>query len=144
MIIHANPTHLAGTAVCGQVLALCDDDSVYAVYELSNCACGVTVETGSARPYLRLTPAVQVPTRMCRGFARAMFEADDETLDDLELDERDGEVTMRVRLESADADELERTLAEALSWVDGVGYPAVMRYVRDVIAREEGEEKVCA
>ena len=90
MIIHANPTHLAGTAVCGQVLALCDDDSVYAVYE------------------------------------------------------RDGEVTMRVRLEGTDADELERTLAEALSWVDGVGYPAVMRYVRDVIAREEGEEKVCA
>ncbi len=136
MIVTGNPTTLAGTTVCGQTLALCDDDSVYGIYELSNCACGVTVETGSSRPYLRLTPAIQVPARMCRGFARAMFDADDETLDDLELDERDGEITMRVRLTSTDADELERELSAALAWVDAVGCPTVMKYVRDVIAQE--------
>ncbi len=141
MIVTGNPTTLAGTTVCGQVLALCDDDSVYAIYELANCACGVTVETGSARPYLRLTPAIQIPARMCHGFARAMFDADDEALDDLELDERDGEITMRVRLTSIDADELERELGAALAWVDAVGYPAAMGYVSDAIAREE---KACA
>lgn len=136
MPVNGNPTGLVGTVICGQKLAACDEDSAYAIYPLTNCYCGVTFEEGSnCRPYLRLAPGVQIPDEVRSDFARMMFESDDERLADLNLDQYDGEVTMRVRVSSLEKDEVERELSSALEWVDKSGYPAVMRYVTNAIAR---------
>lgn len=136
MLVSGNPTGLVGTTICDQKLAACDDDSAYAIYQLSDCYCGVTFEDSSdRRPYLRLTPGVQIPSEVRPGFTRMIFESDDERLADLTLDEFDGEITMRVRVSSLEKDEVERELSAALEWLDKSGYPAIMRYVTDAIAR---------
>ena len=135
MLVNTNETGLCGATVCGQVLHPCDNDSVYAIYQLKRCVCGVTVETGSRWPYLRLTPGIQVPEGVRDDFERAMFESDEETLGDVDLDRRDGEVTVRVSLDSADLATVENALTAALQWVDDVAYPAALGCVTDCLVR---------
>ena len=120
---------LIGATVCGQTLRACDDDSAYAVFRMRNVTCGVTVEKGTQRPYLRLTPALQIPRKGRRNFERFLFECDDDALLDLRFDERDGEITLRRDLRNLRPETIEAELAPLLAWIDKDVYPQVMGYV---------------
>lgn len=138
MIVSTTELGLEGARVCGQVLAPCDGDSVYAIYRMKNCSCGLTVEKGSKAPYLRLTPGIQLPRELRASFERFQFECDDESMVDLELDRGDGELTLRRGLRSADDPAaIEEALAPMLTWVDEVAYPALIEHIRSYYTDEE-------
>lgn len=127
---------LIGATVCGQTLRPCDDDSAYAVFHMRNVTCGATVEKGSQRPYLRLTPALQVPRKGRRDFERFLFECDDDAMLDLRFDENDGEITLRRDLRNLSVETIEGELAPLLAWIDKGVYPQVMGYIADLYANK--------
>lgn len=126
---------LIGAAVCGQTLRPCDDDSAYAVFRMRNVTCGVTVEKGKQHPYLRLTPALQVPRKGRKNFERFLFNCDDDAMIDLRFDERDGEITLRRDLrDPLSPESVEDELAPLLAWIDESMYPQVMAYIASLYA----------
>ena len=90
MLITDNDLAVTGATVCGQKFCPEADDSSFAVFRLEHYSCGVTVEKGKARPYLRITPGIQVPKEARAGFERFLFECDDEEMVDFDLDHNDG------------------------------------------------------
>ena len=133
MIISHNGMLLEGAEVLGQTLRAADDDSLWAVWELDNCAVGATVETGRARPFLRLCPSVQIPRRLCRGdeLGRFLFYAEDERMARLRVDPDDGEVTLVRDLAGLDRGELEAALVEELGFLDDVACPCLAQWVSE-------------
>ncbi len=129
MICNANDFAVTGATVCGRTFRPAAEDSSYAVYRLDNCACGVTVEKGKSRYYLRITPGVQMPAETRAGFERFQFECDDDELVDLDLDLEDGELVLRRDLRSDAPEDVEDALKPALEWVDRVAYPAIMAFI---------------
>lgn len=129
MLCNHNDLELDGVVIANGTFRPADEDSVYAIYHLGNTACGVTVEQGQRVPYLRLTPAIQIPREGRGNFERFLFECDDETMVDLNFDANDGEITLRRNLRTTDPAEIERVLVPALRWIDEVAYPAIMAYI---------------
>ena len=129
MQIDHNNLPCCDVRLCDQVFKAADNDSCYAIFTLPSCACGVTIEEGSGAPWLRLTPAVQLPPCTREGFGRFQFEHPNAELVDLVADTRDGEITLRRDLPNLDPATIEPVLQEALTWIDTVGYPAITFYI---------------
>lgn len=132
-----NETGLAGAQVCGSALYPADGDSVYAVIRMPNMSCGITVEAGNGKPYLRFTPAIQVPAAGREGFERFQFECDDEEMVDLKFDPKDGEVVLRRPLSGLSVPEVERVLKPTMAWLNAIVYPQVMGYIEGAYAKRE-------
>jgi hypothetical protein len=115
--------------IAGQTFHPSDNDAVYAVFVGKNGPCGVTVEPGKLRPWLRLTPGIQLPADACDGFERFTFECEDDSMVDLVVDRDDGEITLRVDLPGLEPEVVEKTLVPQLAWVDEVALPAVRSYL---------------
>ena len=141
MIISDNGLELNGATLCGSVLAPADDDSLWAVYDLSNVSTGMTYETGAQVPYLRLTPAIQIPEKARNNFKKFLFTTSDERFADMKMDDNDGELTMRRTVRGTDVATIERELADCLDFLDKVAYPAIIAYVREELANKEEEPK---
>lgn len=132
-----NETGLAGAQVCGHTLYPADGDSVFTVIRMPHVSCGVTVEKGVNKPYLRLAPGIQVPVEGRAGFERFLFECDDDEMVDLKFDAKDGEIVVNRPLAGLSAADVERALTPALAWVDQVVYPEVMGYVAGLYGDEK-------
>lgn len=134
MQINTNGMPCEGATLCGATLRPADDDSQWGVVHRGTFTCGFTVETGRSNPFLRMTPAVQVPQFCREGFERWQFEHDDESMMDLALDERDGEVVVRRDLKGLEASDVEPVLSELLDWLETTGVPAVKGYIAASLA----------
>lgn len=130
MQINHNALPCCDARICGHAFKAADEDSCYAVFSLDSCACGVTIEEGSATPWLRLTPAVQLPPCARDGFVRFQFEHADPSLVELTADTVDGELTLRRDLPDLSPAAIEPILQAALTWIDTQAYPAVSGYIR--------------
>lgn len=128
---------LEGAVVAGQRLRACDEDSVYAVYRRPNCSCGAVVELGARQPFIRFSPGVQIPPAARAGFERFVFEHDDDDMVDLDIDKKDGEVTLQRPIYTVTAEEAERLIAPTVDWVNDVAYPAIMAYIASVYQTDE-------
>ena len=139
MLITDNDLAVTGATVCGQKFCPEADDSSFAVFGLEHYSCGVTVEKGKARPYLRITPGIQVPKEARAGFERFLFECDDEEMVDFDLDHNDGELVVRRDLRSDSPEDVERALAPTLKWLDEVACPAVMAFIAQTYREADDE-----
>lgn len=130
MQINHNDLPCCDALICDQIFRADDDTSCYAIFNLASCSCGVTIEAGSGAPWLRLCPGIQIPPCAREGFGRFQFKHPDESMVDLRIDTKDGEITLRRDLPGLDPADVEPVLHETLTWLDTTACPAIVNYVR--------------
>lgn len=141
MLAPKNVVPLDGVVICGKRFMAADADSAFAVYDLDNVGCGVVWEAGNGYPYLHFRPAIQIPKRITDGFARYLFELDDERFADCKIDENDGELSISAHLRSSDPALIEPVVADTLKWIDTDFYRACVDYVAERMASAPMEPK---
>lgn len=133
---------LDGAELCGQKLRQVDQDSLGCAFDLGNIGCGVTYETGAPKPYLRLTPAVQVPEDAREAVKELLFTHPDERFADMSLDAEDGELVMRRTIRSGRFEDAGAELEDCLAFLDEVAWPAILECVSEAAAKpKQAEEK---